>query len=108
MKYRLLNESNDEIVVIMEDGGVASISKADECENDGTIAITEYYQARINEDTDPDEVWEELGEGKCYHNQWTKEMCDNHLDKRLVQDALEWLAVGETYERDDSIWTSIF
>lgn len=109
MKYRLFEESNEEIIVIMEDGGIACISKVEECEpGDGRIAITEYYKERINNDTDPDDVFGELGEGASFYNEWTKAQCNDHCDPRLIQNALEWLAAGETFERDDSIWTNIF
>ena len=104
MKYRIVKRS-DELDVITEDGGVASIRYADEMEeNDGRTAVTDYYQTRITQEVldSGESIWDYLGEGKMYCEDWYRTDFDN---PKLVQDALEWLCAGHTkFQYDETIW----
>tara|TARA_R110000772_G_scaffold5454_4_gene19494 strand:+ start:6226 stop:6543 length:318 start_codon:yes stop_codon:yes gene_type:complete len=102
MTYRVIKE-NDEITIITEDGGVACVRYADELDNgDGRQAVTDYYQDRLTQEMiDSDIIWEQLGEGKMYCNDWTTSF-DNH---EHITDALQWLCpLCETWEYDTTIW----
>lgn len=102
MKYRLIKD-DEAIVVILGDGGIAEIHEADEIEEgDGRQSVTEYYQSRFTME-DSGHVWDAVGEGKMYYNDW-KTPFD---DPAHVQDALEWLAVESDYELDESIWPDL-
>jgi hypothetical protein len=97
MKYRI-NEINEmEFDVISEDGGVVSIYHNDENQ------VSMYYQDRITEDMDPDEIWETLAEGKAYLKDWP----DGTSRDVIIMDALNWLvlpAPAEGWFIDESIW----
>jgi hypothetical protein len=97
MKYRI-NEINEmEFDVISEDGGVVSIYHNDENQ------VSMYYQDRITEDMDPDEIWETLAEGKAYLKDWPE---GTHRDT-IILDALDWLVFPtpvEGWSVDDTIW----
>ena len=112
IKFRVYEESSEEIIIITEDGGVACIRDAEPIDDTDTrIATSEYYQSRITNDTNTDNIFEELGEGTMYYNDWDETECADHLDERLITDALEWLVcatVGVEFVRDDTIWTNIF
>ena len=102
MKYRLM-EYSDEIVVILEDGGIACIRDIDATDDmPDRQSTTDYYQTRFTqEDWDSQEnIWEIVGEGKMYYNDWDTPF----NDPKHIQDALEWLAVGESFELDETIW----
>ena len=100
MKYRVIRDS-EEITVILEDGGIATIRDVDEDE-DGRKSVTEYYQDRFTQEglDSCDGVWGEVGEGKMYCGDWKTEASD----PAHIVDALNWLAVEETFELDESIW----
>ena len=105
MKFRLIKDS-EEIIVITEDGGVATIRDV-EGYVDGDFggkdrkSTTDYYQGRLNSKMiDEDNIWESLGEGKMYWNDW-KTPFDN---PEHVEDALNWLCVGEVFVADENIW----
>jgi hypothetical protein len=103
MKYRLIETKGDSITVILEDGGIADIHYAEPYDDaPNRKSVTEYYQTRFTqEDLESDEeLWTILGEGKMYYNEWTTD----YDDPAHVQDALNWLAVEETFELDESIW----
>jgi hypothetical protein len=97
MKYRI-NEINEmEFDVIAEDGGVVSIYHNDENQ------VSMYYQDRITEDMDPDEIWETLAEGKAYLKDWPE---GTHRDT-IILDALDWLVFPtpvEGWSVDNTIW----
>jgi hypothetical protein len=83
--------------VISEDGGVVSIYHNDENQ------VSMYYQDRITEDMDPDEIWETLAEGKAYLKDWPE---GTHRDT-IILDALDWLVFPtpvEGWSVDDTIW----
>jgi hypothetical protein len=97
MKYRV-NEINEmEFDVIAEDGGVVSIYHNDENQ------VSMYYQSRITEDMDPDEIWDTLGSGKAYLKDWP---VGTHRDT-IILDALDWLVFPtpvEGWSVDNTIW----
>lgn len=96
-KYRTIVVCG-EVVVITEDGGVACIRVNI---GDDYITTIDYYQNRINEDTKPYTIWDELGEGKMYCDDFTTP----YTDPKHVQTALEWLVVGEVdFVYDETIW----
>jgi len=101
MKYRVIKDG-DEITVITEDGGIACIREVDELdEGDGRQAVTDCYQSRFdNKILESGNIWEILGEGKMYCEDWQTPF-DN---PDHIQDALEWLCMGCEFELDESIW----
>lgn len=91
MKFRIIHLEN-EIAVITEDGGVATIMQPEITdENDRRTAITDYYKLRITELKNPnkDNVWDLLAEGKSQYNEWTHHQ---YNDLALITNALNWLA----------------
>ena len=105
IKYRLI-KSPDNIIVILEDGGVADIRDVEELdEGDGRQATTEYYKERFTLAgiASDDGIFGEVGEGDMYYNDW-KDAFD--APKHIV-DALEWLAPGLQHEEDNSIWSEL-
>lgn len=100
MKYRTI-VTKDETTVILEDGGIAVIRDIEESSmGDGRQSTTDYYQDRFTEETLNDDLWETLGEGEMHYNDWQTP----HDDPAHLKDALEWLSVGTTFEKDNSIW----
>ena len=99
MKYRIHDFTTFDFDVITEDGGVASIYQND----DGMSTM--YYQTRLTDINQSGDIFEQLGEGKVYQEDWGFQ----HPDKdELIKDALNWLVVGETkWERDDTIFSNI-
>lgn len=99
MKYRVI-KSHDEITVITEDGGIACIRDVDNGD-EGAQSVTDYYQDRFDQVIlDNDTIWDTVGQGKMYCEDWTTPFDD----PAHVQDALQWLSVGDTYELDETIW----
>jgi hypothetical protein len=81
MNYAVQIVNNDEVNVLMEDGGVVSLYRN---EDDGHW-VSIYYQ---NRPTLFDKfMWYELDEGKQYMKDWT----ETDLMPRMIMDALEWL-----------------
>lgn len=102
MRYRLV-ESEDEIIVLLEDGGIACIREIGELDrDDGRQSTSDYYQTRMVQDMlDTDSVWDDVGEGKMYWEDWSTVF----TNPKHVQHALEWLCVGDVeFIRDDSLW----
>lgn len=100
MKFRL-EQTSEELLVIMEDGGIACIRDADALEYKSIIDL---YQDRFDQEMiDNQTLWEELGEGKMY----VEESPYEANDIRNIQFALEWLSVGDTYEYDPEIWEDL-
>jgi hypothetical protein len=85
VNYYTFNLDSDEIVVIMEDGGVAS----NVCEDN--IMRSEYYQDRMTKDVELDNLWDVLGEGKMYCHDWEDK---NPTKKELIDDMIGWLYVA--------------
>ena len=98
MKYRVI-KGNEEIIVILEDGGVACIR---DVYAEDYKTVSDYYQDRFTQEMlDNENIWEELGEGKMYCAEWQVPFDS----PELVQEALNWLCVWEdNFEVDESIW----
>lgn len=96
MKYRINQINEIDFDIITEDGGVVSVYDNDE------NLVSLYYQNRINSNTDPEEIWTELGEGKSYMKDWP----DGTTKDEIIQDALDWLVLPapEVWELDETIW----
>ena len=96
MKYRIIQHDEMEFDVIVEDGGVVSVYHNDENQ------VSMYYQDRLTDDIDPDEIWETLAEGKAYMKDWP----EGTTKEEIIQDALDWLVVPEekNWELDETIW----
>ena len=104
VKYRTIKDKN-EITVILDDGGIATIREVEEMEEgDGRKATTDYYQDRFTlESLGSDEgIWEEVGKGKMYCEDWDT----SFDDPAHIQDALNWLSVQSEFELDETIWPS--
>ena len=93
MKFRLLiDESEKEITVLTEDGGIACIREADD--------ITELESAT------PENLFDLLGDGKMSCDDWADEQYNSLI---LIQDALTWLSPSEVeWNLCDSIFTELF
>ena len=110
MKFRLLiDESEKEITVLTEDGGIACIREADAISpNEPRIATTDYYHTRITEleSATPENLFDLLGEGKMSCDDWADEQYNSLI---LIQDALAWLSPSEVeWNLSDSIFTEFF
>lgn len=102
ISYRTI-KGDDNIVVILEDGGIADIRYAEPHEDEpNRQSTTEYYQSRFTQDgiDSEDGVWEEVGEGNMYYNDWNTPFDD----EAHIADALEWLAPSCAHVVDESIW----
>ncbi len=101
-------DMDDEVVVIMEDGGVASTYDSGSDMNDDSGIRTEYYQERITSDMTIDNVWELLGEGKMYSKDWKDDQEENPTKEELIEDMIGWLYVAtedcEFVRNDMSEW----
>lgn len=101
MKYRLITES-DEITVVIEDGGIACIRAAEPVDDKPRTAVTDYYHTRITSIDPADNLYEQLAEGDMSCTDWPTESFDSH---EVLQDALQWLAVGNTdWEQDNNLF----
>lgn len=101
-KYRIIT-SNNNIIVVTKDGGIAEIRHTEENpEFLGRQATTEYYQNRLtNEIIEDGEWWEALGEGKAFYNDWQTPF----TDPAHILNALQWLVGDETqFVIDETIW----
>lgn len=97
MKYRINQTNEMEFDIIVEDGGVVAVHHNDE------NLVSTYYQTRISNDVDPDEIWETLAEGKAYMKDWP----EGTSRDVIIMDALNWLvlpAPAEGWFIDDTIW----
>ena len=97
MKYRINQHDEMEFDVIVEDGGVVSVYHNDENQ------VSMYYQDRLTEDMNHDEIWETLGEGKAYMKDWP----EGTSRDVIIMDALNWLvlpAPAEGWFIDETIW----
>jgi hypothetical protein len=95
MKFKAVIQDND-VVVVTEDGGIATIH------NNGDNFVTTYYQSRLTDVNDPEELWQELGEGKTYSKDWGATTIGE-----MIYDILQWLCVSSDtidWELDESIW----
>jgi len=92
---------NTDFDVVLEDGGVATIRFMYEEDREAT---TDYYQSRITDEKTWDKVWENLGEGKMYYNDWTKAQSSMEA---LVTDALNWLGADKERVLDKTLFTHL-
>lgn len=93
MKFRINQTDEKCFDVITEDGGIASIYY-----NDGYNTM--YYQSRLTDADSIDDVDDVLSDSKAYIKEWG----ENVSIQELINDALDWLVLGnKTWERDDSI-----
>ncbi|MEI6586723.1 MAG: hypothetical protein WCL56_11590 [Sediminibacterium sp.] len=99
MKFRTIIEANDEFIILTEDGGIVAVH------NNGENLVSTYYQNRLDSVSNPDDLWEELGSGKAYCNDW-----DNESVQHIVKDALNWMVVPapDKWVEDDSLWLNLF
>jgi hypothetical protein len=108
MLFRVIHNQK-EITVITESGGVACIREAEDSSiEEPRIAITDYYQHRLTEDSTitADNLYDCLAEGKMYHKDWL-DVKYNSLT--AINDALSWLVLGQTeWEISDSIFPHLF
>ena len=98
MKFKLIHSVDYEMTIVTEDGGVASIRYMHE---EDRWATTDYYQSRITNEKNWDDVWKNLSEGKMYYNDWEKIIS---IDV-VINDALSWLCPTESqWENDPNIF----
>ena len=73
-------EKYDDIVIIVEDGGMATIEFID------TKITADLYQDRIT--GMHEDIFEELGNGKMYYEDYEGE---EFITKKMIDDTLNWL-----------------
>lgn len=85
--------------VITEDGGIASIQCCDQ------NYTTTYYQSRITDMPDGQNVWEYLAEGKAYVKDWDYDPSP----EEALEDALNWLVIPQPTEwtEDNNLFINI-
>ena len=101
MKYRVIKK-DEELTIILADGGIACIRDVDD-DSSGRQSTTDYYQSRFTQEMldNNKNIWEEVGKGKMYYNDWTTPFDD----PKHIEDALEWLCCDcNEFELDESIW----
>ncbi len=76
------NGQKDEITIICEDGGVGSAY------HNGEHIVVEHYQDRITPDTNLDDMWDILAEGKLYLGDY--EGVDEVNDE-IINDIMDWM-----------------
>lgn len=85
MRYaKQVSEDGAEVVVVTEDGGVASATLS------GGYMVTTYCQDRTS--SFDEDMWEVLAEGKQYKKDWKKKQ---EVDQEIIEDALRWLCPSE-------------
>ena len=98
-KYRIVQQ-DDDVNIIVEDGGIASFHNSS-----GKYFLIEYYGDRITSEMNSDNIWDKLSEGKMWCNEFP-------LDTPkiiMIQDALDWLVVGENkFVEDNTLFLNIF
>lgn len=98
MKYRVIYDG-EEYTVLLEDGGVACFRYYD------GKAACEYYQERITTETNSGQVWENLGEGKMYYDEFPEDVNPS----KLLRHCRDWLCPGgEDWEYDEDLFINIF
>ena len=82
---------NQEIVIITDDGGIGSTYLPE-----GGYLRSEYYQERISHTTTFENLWDSLGEGKLYSNDWDGEESPKKeiVDDEVIDYILNWLCYG--------------
>ena len=108
MKFRIIFDSKgNEITIITEDGGIACVRGVDSSDDqEPRISVTEYYQSKISNDMNSDNLFELLAEGKMYSKDWA-DIKYNSLT--TIQDALNWLSVGQNdWEMVNDLFPHIF
>jgi len=86
--FTFKDEQDGDLVVIVEIGCIASTY------HNGESIRTEYYQSRIEKDTQFENIWDELGEGKMYGKTWSEHQEEDPTDEELIADMLDWLYVS--------------
>lgn len=81
MKAEVFFESDNEAVVYMSDGGIATFHHNEE------HMLTTYYQDRI--EIQSDDIWLSLAESKVYLKDWADKQV---VDDEMIADAVNWLA----------------
>jgi hypothetical protein len=76
-----LRPDYDEAVIIVEDGGMATIENCD-----GRKVTADYYQDRIS--GMHEDIFEKLAEGKMY---WEDYEGEEFVTEEMIMDALDWL-----------------
>lgn len=89
-------KSSDEIIIVLENGGVACIREAEPIDdNTPRIATTDYYELTVLDvdtslicETDEESVniWNLLAEGNIYYEDWAEDKFDR---EKLLHDAIE-------------------
>ena len=70
-------------VVVLEDGGIGTLH------HNGSYMVTECYQSRL--ETFDVDVWEYLGNGKMYVNEWPEYQT---IHNNLLDNIVKWLTGG--------------
>jgi hypothetical protein len=99
MKYRIINDGEEgEFIVLTEDGGCVAIH------HNGDNIVSTYYQKRLTDIENPNEVWNELAEGKIYLKDWDIEP----TREIIIKDALDWLVcpAPKKFIEDNSIFNN--
>jgi hypothetical protein len=80
------NDSEQNTLIVCDDGGVATLH------HNGEHIIAELYQNRITKDTDLSNMFDELGEGKMYIQDYPN---DDVVHPSHIKDCAKWLYVAD-------------
>jgi len=83
MRYAIDKTDPTDVVVIVEDGGIATIH------DNQDYMITTYYQERADKFTFDHDMWTTLSDGKAYLKDWIGE---KELTETMIHDAICWLS----------------
>lgn len=87
--YAIYEISPNDITILTQDGGIATIHKVEDGENEWGRYISTYYQDRCDA-TFGEEMWDRLWDSKVYFKDWSNK---TDIDQQMIDDALEWLNV---------------
>ena len=84
IKFLVINakSSDKDVTVVCEDGGIACLHF------NGEHMLVTLYQNRITPETDLENLFEELGEGKSYIEDYKGE---NDVTPQMILDCMNWL-----------------
>lgn len=101
MKYRVKEYQYEYMVfdVITEDGGIVAVHF------NGEHPVSTYYQDRLADWMDADNVFNQLAEGKAYTKDWKEDA----TEEEIIQDALNWLVLPSpaVWEKVNNLFTEL-
>jgi hypothetical protein len=94
--YAVQELTPNDIIVLTQDGGVATIHKVE----DEHRYLTTYYQDRTTMPLFDDVMWDTLSEGKVHLKDWVDK---DKIDGEMIMDAVKWLMYFVPEEQFESV-----